>query len=108
MCSRAHFNVALSMLICARKHTSPPRHISACSNVLQCFDAFSNEVMEKFGFTVGTFSLCLYYNRERNAACVRHGDDFILCGIEEGLVWMQGLMRLWFETEVRAVLGPDE
>ena len=37
-----------------------------------------------------------------------HGDDFTLCGIKEDLLWIQGLMKSWFENKVRAMLGPEK
>ena len=44
----------------------------------QCFDAFAEDSMKKLGFKIGEYSPCIYYNPERAAICVRHGDDFIL------------------------------
>ena len=37
-----------------------------------------------------------------------HGDDFTWCGLEEALLWIQALMKSWFEIKVRAMLGPDD
>ena len=34
--------------------------------------------MAKLGFQAGTFNPCIYFNAERQAVCLRHGDDFIL------------------------------
>ena len=44
----------------------------------QCFDSLAENVMQKLGFRVGLITPCVYFCAERNAECVRHGDDFIL------------------------------
>lgn len=44
----------------------------------QCWDDFAGKVMEKLGFVEGVISPCIYYNKEWNAPCWRHGDDFVL------------------------------
>ena len=46
--------------------------------------------------------------RERDLSCAVHGDDFTFCGCEEDLIWIQRMMKSWFEIKVRAILGPDE
>ena len=43
-----------------------------------CFDAFAESVMKKLGFSVGVFSPCIYYCKEKNMVSVRHGDDFLV------------------------------
>ena len=37
-----------------------------------------------------------------------HRDDFMLCGIAEDSLWIQGLMKSRFEIKVRAIFGPEE
>ncbi len=48
------------------------------------------------------------YNKERDISMAVHGDDFTLCGLEDDLLWIQALMKSWFEIKVRAMLGPDD
>lgn len=43
----------------------------------QCFDVKSEETMKSLVFVVGVFTPCVYYHRERDATCFRHGDDFL-------------------------------
>ena len=50
----------------------------------------------------------VFYNKEKHISMAVHGDDFTLCGIEEDLLCIQGLMKSWFEVKVRAMLGPDD
>jgi hypothetical protein len=59
----------------------------------QCFDAFSEDAMRKLGFEIGEYSPCIYSCPERNAICVRHGDDFILLAKRSAQTWF--LKALW-------------
>lgn len=50
----------------------------------------------------------VFYHPGRDVSCVVHGDDFTFCGVEEDLVWIEALMKSWFEVKVRAKLGPGK
>jgi hypothetical protein len=49
----------------------------------------------------------VFYHDERELSLVVHGDDFTFCGEAEDLKWIEGLMRMWFEIKVRAILGKN-
>ena len=49
----------------------------------QCWDAFCEEVMTALEFTVGVYSVCVYYHEEKEAVCARHGDDFTLLVVQQ-------------------------
>ena len=57
------------------------------------------------GFTRGESCGVVFYHEERDVSLAVHGDDFTFCGLEEDLMWIQGLMGSWFDIKVRAVLG---
>ena len=48
-----------------------------------CFDARVEAVMRQCGYTVGTFSVCLYFHPETREKVLRHGDDFIHLGTRQ-------------------------
>ena len=48
-----------------------------------CFDARVEVVMRQCGYTVGTFSVCLYFHPETREKVLRHGDDFIHLGTRQ-------------------------
>ena len=39
---------------------------------------------------------------------VVHGDDFTFTGDQQGLDWIEGLMKQWYRIKVRARLGPED
>ena len=63
---------------------------------------------EGAGFERGIGSSLAFRHRERDLACVVHGDDFTFSDFEEDLVWIAGLMKTWFEIKVRAKMGPED
>ena len=71
------------------------------------WESFYGERFEGVGFTRGLSCGVVLYHKERDISVVVHGDDFTLCGLEEDLWWIKGLMESWFEIKVRGVLGPD-
>jgi len=58
----------------------------------QCWDALCEEVMTAMEFTVGVFSVCAYYHKEKEATCIRHGDDFIVLATRD--------VQKWFHEEI--------
>jgi len=67
-----------------------------------------SEKLEGCGFKRGAGCGVVFYHSERDISCVVHGDDFSFCGLEEDLIWIQDLMKSWFEIKVRGLLGSDE
>ena len=67
-----------------------------------------SSLFEGAGFKRGEACGVVFYNKERDISMAVHGDDFTVCGIEEDLLWIQGLMKSWFEIKVRAMLGHEE
>jgi hypothetical protein len=67
-----------------------------------------SKLFEGAGFQRGEACGGVFYNKERDISIPVHGDDFTLCGVEEGSLWIQELMKSWFEVKVRAMLGPDD
>jgi hypothetical protein len=63
---------------------------------------------EGAGFERGFGSSVAFWHRERDLACVVHGDDFTFSGFDEDLVWIEGQMKEWFEIKARAKLGPED
>ena len=57
--------------------------------------------MTALEFTVGVYSVCVYYHEEKDAICARHGDDFILLATRDVQKWfheelnkrMQGMVK---------------
>ena len=47
------------------------------------------------GFKTGVSCGVMFYHKERDISMAVHGDDFTLCGIEEGLIWIRDLMECW-------------
>ena len=72
----------------------------------QCFDAFSEETMAKLGFQAGTFNPCIYFNAERSAICLRHGDDFILLADRSTQRWFYKSLGEHMLTKHLGNLGP--
>ena len=69
---------------------------------------FYGGLLEGVGFVRGSSCGVVFYHKGRDLSVVVHGDDFTLCGLEEDLWWIKGLMESWFEIKVRAVMGGDE
>ena len=67
-----------------------------------------SRLFELAGFQRGEACGVVFYNKERDISMAVHGDDFTLCGIEEDLLWIQGLWKSWFEIKVRAILAHEE
>ena len=72
----------------------------------QCFDAFAEQTMKVLGFQIGVYSPCIYWNKERNAVCVRHGDDFILLADRATQAWFLKAMNEHMLTKHLGTLGP--
>ena len=72
----------------------------------QCFDAFSEKTMKQMSFSIGEFNPCVYANKERDAICVRHGDDFVLLGDRSTQDWFHEELGKRMICKVVGVLGP--
>ena len=47
------------------------------------WDDFSEKVMSSLGFKAGVFNPCVYWCKESDSTCWRHGDDFVLLATRE-------------------------
>ena len=65
------------------------------------------EKLESEGYVRGRAAPTTFYNKEKDARCVVHGDDFTFLAEEEELRRMAELMAKWYEVKVRAIMGPD-
>ncbi len=76
----------------------------------QCWDAFCEEVMTALEFNVGVYSVCVYCHKEKEAVCVRHGDDFILLATREVQKWFHEELNKHMQDMVKHLgsLGPRE
>ena len=63
--------------------------------------------LEGAGFERGVASPVVFYHREKDVACVVHGDDFTFEGEEADLRWILKEMEGWFEVKLRGLLGPE-
>ena len=64
--------------------------------------------LEEVGFVRGDSCAVVFYHPNRDISLAVHGDDFTACGVQEDLDWIKSLMEVWFEIEVREVLGWEE
>ena len=114
--SRAHFHSPVRRKV----YIVPPGEDSSittgCARLLraayglrdagQCFEIFCEDVMTKMGFKSGTVSPSIYFNPSRQAACVRHGDDFILLATRECHRWFQKTLLDHMLVKCLGILGP--
>ena len=68
------------------------------------WERFYAHKMEEAGFCRGVGCPVLFYHPLRDLAMVVHGDDFILCGMDEDLRWAAAYIGDCFEVKGRAVL----
>jgi hypothetical protein len=79
-----------------------------CRPAAQAWESLYSEKFIEAGFERGLGSSVSFWHRERDLACVVHGDDFTFSGFDVDLIWIEGLMKDWFEIKVRAKLGPED
>ena len=74
----------------------------------QCWDAFAEKVMTMMGFEVGVCSPCVYHHKEKEAVCVRHGDDFIVLATRSVQKWFYEEINRHMQSMVKHLgsLGP--
>ena len=53
------------------------------------WEAYVAEVMRSLGFRRGKASPCCFFHPARGLRCVVHGDDFVLAGAPQELVWFK-------------------
>ena len=61
----------------------------------------------QMGFVKGRAAPTVFYNREREARCVVHGDDFTFSGEAEVLGEIEKAMKDTYELKVRGVMGDE-
>ena len=69
------------------------------------WEAYVAEVMTALGFSRGRASPCCYLRPARGLRCVVHGDDFVLAGLLEELIWAKQAMGESFLTKEVGTLG---
>eukprot|EP00959_Pyramimonas_sp_CCMP1952_P003400 71042-Pyramimonas_sp.AAC.1 len=72
----------------------------------KCFDTKAETSMIALGFKVGVFNPCIYYHVDRDALCVRHGDDFILLAERDAQKWFHDELGKHMLTKHEGTLGP--
>ncbi len=114
--SRAHFHAPVRRNV----HVVPPkedhyiktglakllRSMYGTRDAARCFDAFAEETKKSLGFSKGVISPCIYWSRECNAICVRHGDDFILLAGRATHTWFLKATNEHMITKHLGSLGP--
>jgi hypothetical protein len=73
----------------------------------QAWENHYSSNLEKAGFYKGDASPVLFWHAELDISCVVHGDDFTFVSEAEGLDYIEGLMKKWYEVKVKARLGPE-
>ena len=56
---------------------------------------FQKEVrhfMKSIGFACGRYNVSTYFNKERQLKCLVHGDDFVIEGEKEDILWTKKQM----------------
>ena len=114
--SRAHFHSPVRRKVYIVPPPEDESITTGCARLLraayglrdagQCFEIFCEEVMGKLGFQVGVVHPSVYYNCEKHAACVRHGDDFIVLATRECQRWFQDSLSKHMLVKLLGVLGP--
>ena len=69
------------------------------------WERFYSDRLEEVGFQRGKGCPVLFYHSLRDVAMAVHGDDFVICGLDEELQWVANYIKSCFEVKVRAVLG---
>ena len=72
------------------------------------WERFYARTLEDVGFQRGAACPVLLYHPHKDIAMAVHGDDFVLCGLEEDLRWAAGHIQQSFEVKIRAVIGEEE
>ena len=62
------------------------------------------DCLEDKGFSSGGSSPCCPFHKERDLACVVHGDGFTCLGSDANLDWYEAQMALSFELKIRGRL----
>ena len=63
----------------------------------QARESLYAEKFEEAGFNRGVGSPVAFWHQERDLACVVHGDDFTFSGYDDNSIWIECLMKEWFE-----------
>jgi hypothetical protein len=71
-----------------------------------CWDDFAGQVMSKLGFAEGVISPCIYFSKEWNAPCWRHGDDFVLLATRAQHVEFMTRANKEMIFKCEGILGP--
>ena len=83
------------------------RWLYGMRNAASSWERDYSEKLVSEGYVRGRATPTTFYNREKDARCVVHGDDFTFLAEEEELQRMTKLMTEWYEIKVRAMMGPD-
>ena len=83
------------------------RWLYGMRNAASSWEREYSEKLQSEGYVRGKAAPTTFYNKEKDARCVVHGDDFTFLAEEAELRRMATLMAEWYEIKVRAILGPD-
>ena len=114
--SRAHFHSPAKRRMYVRTLPEDTRIKTGIARLLkamygsrdagQCWDDFTGQVMAKLGFAAGVISPCIYYNKEWDAPCWRHGDDFVLLATRAQHANFMKKANLHMILKCEGILGP--
>ena len=71
------------------------------------WEAFYGEVLKDAGFLQGTSNPCLFLHPERRVRVWVHGDDFVMLGIHDDLIWFEKMISAKIAMKKTGFLGPD-
>ena len=71
------------------------------------WEYFSRSVMVNLGFTPGKYSPCLFLHEQRRLRAFIHGDDFVLAGTDQHLLWFEVEAKKHILLKRVAFFGPD-
>ena len=76
------------------------RHMYGTRRAAEGWQDEYSSTLGELGFIQGVASACVFSHPQRQIMVSVHGDDFTCCGLEEDLLWIQGLMQEWLDAEV--------
>ena len=73
----------------------------------KCWEQEYSRTLRDLGFIKGRSSPCLFRHRVHDCTVFIHGDDFVVSGEHDVLLWVQEEISRKYLTKVRGLLGPD-
>ncbi len=63
-----------------------------------------SEMMIEAEYTQGSYSVCVFYHKEKDVRAVAHGEDFTVRGLRSSLDWLRGAAQRRTEVKFKARL----